>query len=185
MQSLWALGAPPPDPRAAGALAQTTKTAAPCEFLAMRLVTTHPNFWGFVLKIFIIPFTKIFGIRHWLCWEVCWELRRRPSWVWGQNPQHPKTFIFYCQNNLILGICWQKLMLFIRGIKANSGGIELSNSKTWLDSDAQPEIWNGWAVSRVWERSPQRSKIFFFCKKKKNFRPILIKINAFEMRHRN
>ena len=25
------------------------------EFLATRLVTTHPNFWGFVLKIFIIP----------------------------------------------------------------------------------------------------------------------------------
>ena len=29
MQSLWALGAPAPDPRAAGALAQTPKTAAP------------------------------------------------------------------------------------------------------------------------------------------------------------
>ena len=36
---------------------QTPKTA----FLATRLVTTHPNFLGFVLKIFIIPPLKFSG----------------------------------------------------------------------------------------------------------------------------
>ena len=50
-------------------------------------------------------------------------------------------------------------MLLKRGIRENSGRIEMS--KTWLDSE--PEICNG-AVLGVWGRSPALTNFVFFCK---------------------
>ena len=42
-----------------------------------------------------------------------------------------------------------------------------------------------WGVAGVWGPSSQRSKILYFFAKIINFGPILIKINAFEMWHKN
>ena len=55
MQNFWALGAPPPDPCAAGALAQTPKTVALLRISGCAPDYNTSEFLRFVLKIFIIP----------------------------------------------------------------------------------------------------------------------------------
>ena len=64
--SLFQKSPPFPNPGyALGSTPRPLKQPLHCKFLTTHLVTTHPNFWGFVLKIFIIPPTKIFWIPHW------------------------------------------------------------------------------------------------------------------------
>ena len=76
-------------------------------------------------------------------------------------------------------------MLLKRGIRKNSGGIEIRGAKTLINSGTLPEIANGEeAVLGVGSGALSARKFCMFLLRELNFWPILIKMNAFETWHR-